>query len=85
MSVCGCVYIYTPTHLGCFHILAIVNNVAMSVVVHRSFDLHSHQQCAKDCLFSTSLPTLVISCLSDNSRFNRYKIIISLWFLFALP
>ena len=36
--------------------------------------LHSHQRCTK-VLFSTSLPTLAISCLSDNSPSGRFEVI----------
>ena len=46
--VCMCVYIYMPHffihssidgHLGCFYILTIVNNVAMNIDVHISFQM----------------------------------------------
>ena len=35
-------------------------------------------------LFSTSSPTLLISCLCDNSHSNRCEVV-SLWFRFAFP
>ena len=37
-------------------------------------NLHSHQQCTR-VLFSTSSPTLVISCLLDDSHLNRFEVI----------
>ena len=50
IALCVCVYTYTHTHtphhystvdghLGCFHVLVIVNSAAMSIGVHISFEL----------------------------------------------
>ena len=39
----------------------------------------------KDSLFSTSLPTLVISCLFDNSHSNRCEVISHCGFDFHFP
>ena len=47
MCVCLCVYVYmyhiffvhfsVDGHLGCFHVLALVNSAALHIVVHVSF------------------------------------------------
>ena len=36
---CVCVYIYTPRHLGCFCVLAIVNTAAMNIGGQASFQI----------------------------------------------
>ena len=38
-------------------------------------NLHSYQQCHEGSLFSTSSPTLVISCLPGNSHPNRCEVV----------
>ena len=39
-----------------------------------NYNLHSHQQCTRVPLFSTSLPTFVIR-VSDDSHFDRCEVL----------
>ena len=37
--LCGCVYSPIDGHLGCFHVLTIVNDAAVNIIVHISFQI----------------------------------------------
>ena len=75
LCVCVCVYIYThhlfihsvDEHLGCFHVLAIVNSAGVNIGVHVSFWIRVF-------VFSRYMPRSVISRSYGNSifSFSRY-------------
>ena len=48
-------------------------------------NLHSHQQCIRSFFFSISSPTLVISCLLDDSHSNRCEVISNSGFNLHFP
>ena len=88
--VCACtcmphiIFIHSSTdgHLGCFHIMDIVNNAA--IWVYLSFQIsvfgffRKIPTVHKCSLFSTFLSTLVISCLFYNRHFDRCEVTVVL-------
>ena len=55
-------------------------------VFHSGYtNFHSHQQCSQGPLFSTSMQTLVISCLFDDSHSNKCEGTSHLVLIFLSP
>ena len=75
MCVCIHTHTYTPPifvhssidgHLGCFHILAIVNNAAVNIEMHMSFQISVF-------VFFRCIPRSGIAGLCGSSTFNFFE------------
>jgi len=73
----------TDRHLGCFHIMGIMNNAAIGVYLSFQISVFGFfgkiPTVHKCSLFSTFLSTLVISCLFHNSHSDRCEVAVVLF------